>query len=399
MKNKLLFKTIVSTLVVSFVFSQCVHEDQEIPTPDPPVSSIELISLKTTSPPILDGMIEDSWNDAKTLIISTKVPEAKGSDGTDIFKGYVGNEHAVNLRSMYDDEYIYLLAEWSDNKKDLNRDTWYFDPTDKGWYQESRWPLFNDDDVIIRDAFYEDKFAFLWNVNNTVANWEQSTCYASCHTGLSAADGNARHYTNAPGERIDMWHWKSVRTGLPYDKFDDQYQDESTPNGRHSDPKESGGYTNNTQQLNNGVEDVSVPKYFIPNRKYYYWITQEEIDNATAKLITGVDQNGVLTYDGGTIDPAVDTEFQRDGATSGPKGMPSIYTALLVGNRGDISSSAVHTGSGWILEIKRKLDSGDTDNVDVNFISLDDQPFGIGVFDNAAIAHAITAGLLLKFDK
>lgn len=401
MRMKTLIKIIFWTLSGSLLLFQCVHEDQEIPVPEPepPVSTTDLVSIKTTSPPAIDGQIDDSWNNANALLISVEVPEAKGATGINAFKGYTGSKYLVSLRSMYDDGNIYFLAEWTDNKMDLNRDTWYFDPSDKKWHQESRWPLFNSDDVIIRPAFYEDKFGMLWNVNNSISSWAQSTCWYSCHTGLSEADGNARHYTLASGERIDMWHWKSVRTGLSLNQADDQYQDESTPNGRHSDPKESGGYKNNKQTLNNGAEDVTVPLYFIPDRTYYYWITQDEIDNGTAKLITAVDQNGVLSYDGATIDPNTDTDFLRQGATSGPKGMPSIYTGTIVGNRGDLTAGALYTGSGWILELKRKLDTGDSENVDVNFASLEDQPFGIGVFDNAAIAHAIKAGLVLKFEK
>ena len=41
---------------------------------------------------------------------------------------------------------------------------------------------------------------------------------------------------------------KSVRTE-PNMQADDQYQDDAQPNGRHSDDKESGGYTNNVQEL------------------------------------------------------------------------------------------------------------------------------------------------------
>ena len=54
-------------------------------------------------------------------------------------------------------------------------------------------------------------------------------------------------------------------------------------------------------------------------------------------------------------------------------------------------------GSGWVLELKRKLDTGDTQAQDVNFSSLEDLAFGIAVFDNAGIAHGIKAGLSLSF--
>ncbi|MFQ5445666.1 MAG: ethylbenzene dehydrogenase-related protein [Saprospiraceae bacterium] len=386
---------------IIFLLGSCTHDDQivdeYIPTPTgPTVNDTKLISQKTTTPPTLDGVIDASWDDATKLVTTTTVPDP----GQDVFKGYVGNSYVVTSCSMYDDQNIYFLAEWLDKDKSQERQSWYFDTETKRWKQEDRNPTFDANGVMIRPPFYEDKFAMLWNVNNSVANWDQSTCYTSCHTGLSEADGKVRHYTNAPNERIDMWHWKSVRMDH-HGQFDDQHQDDQYPNGRHGDPKDGGGYTNNKQELTitGTTEVVTVPKYFIPNRENYYWITQDEIDAGTAKLITAVDENGVLTYDGGTIDPNTDVEFQRRGMTVGSKAMPSIYTAPFQGNRGDILCASQYTGSGWIVEFSRKLDSGDTENVDVNFSSLEDQWFGIGVFDNAGIAHSIRPNLELEFEK
>jgi Ethylbenzene dehydrogenase len=383
---------------IIFFLGSCTNDDQVIDEyiPTGNVNDTELISKKTTTAPTLDGVIDASWDDAAKLVTTATVPDP----GQDEFQGFVGNMYNVTLRSMYDDQNVYFLAEWNDNEKSQSRQSWYFDTETNRWNQEDRNPTFDANGVLVRPAFYEDKFSMLWNVNNTVANWDKSTCYTSCHTGLSAADGKARHYTNEPNERIDMWHWKSVRLDV-FGQFDDQNQDNQYPNGRHGDPKISGGYTNNVQELTiTGTTEVEkVPMYFIPNRTYYYWITQTEIDNGTAKLITAVDANGVLSYDGGTIDPATDAAFQRNGHTVGSKSMPSIFTAPFTGNRGDVLCASEYTGSGWILEFSRKLDSGDTENVDVNFSSLEDQWFGIGVFNNAGIAHAIRANLKLEFEK
>lgn len=394
MKTKIFFK---AGLIFALVFASCTSEDRVmVPIDDsaPVISDKELIAKNVATGPVIDGAVDGSWGDAQMLRTTVTVPDP----GDMVFRGYEGNTNDVTLRALYDDEYIYFLAEWTDNNQSLNRQTWYFDPDESLWKQEDRVPIFNDEGVIIREAFYEDKFSFLWNVNNSVANWDTNTCFASCHTGLSEADGFARHYTE-PGETIDMWHWKSVRTDVN-EQCDDQYQDDTRPNGRHSDDKISGGYTNNKQDLviTGTSETVTVPKYFIPGLTYYYWITKPEIDNGTAKLITAVDANGVLTYDGGTIDPNTEIDFQRDGSTTGPFGIPSIYTEVFVGSRGDITAKGVYTGSGWVLELKRKLKTDDTQAQDVDFSPLEDLAFGIGVFDNAGIAHAIKAGLLLKFE-
>ncbi len=386
-----------SIVGVTLYFGGCTHDDQNLDEyidGNVTVNQTDLVSKKVTAPPTIDGSIDAVWDDAVALKTTVKVPDANGR-----FQGYVGDQYNVTLRSVYDNDYIYFLAEWNDNARDFDRQTWYFDPGTQRWKQESRYPTFNANGQMTRRPFYEDKFAFLWNVDNSVADWDKATCWTSCHNDLTASDGLARHYTNAPGERIDMWHWKSVRMN-EWSQLDDQYQDEVTPNGRHGDPKESGGYSNNKQELAlDGTGDlVTVPKYVIPDREFYYWITQPEIDAGTAKLITGVSSTGVLTYEGGTIDPNADTEFQRMGATVGAKGIPSIYSTPFIGNRGDIAGKGKYTGSGWVLEIKRKLSTGDTEKVDIDFTSLEDQPFGISVFDNAAVAHAIKPNLILKFE-
>ncbi len=399
----------ILTLVVigrmMFDLSGCTNEDQvlnEFVPGGPTFSETELVSVKVSTPPTIDGTIDAMWENAIPLKTRATVPPQLGPENVkENFYGYAGMSYNVSMRSMYDADNIYFLIEWDDNTLSLDRETWYFDPAAKLWKQESRYPTFNADGIMTRQAFYEDKFAILWNIDKSVAGWDASTCYASCHTGIGAANGYARHYTNAATERVDMWHWKSVREGA-HGTFDDQYQDNTQPNGRKSDPKTAGtGYSDNKQTLKiTGTEtSVSVPKYFIPARKYYYWVTQDEINNGTAKLITAVDTEGILSYDGGTIDPVADKDFQRAGSRSGAKGMPSIVNSKVLGNEGDITALWKHTGSAFVMEVKRKLNTGDTEKVDVNFSDLADQYFGIGVFENAAVAHAIKPGLVLKFKK
>jgi Ethylbenzene dehydrogenase len=391
---------IMGLLIISVIFTSCTNDNQVLDPldPDPPgqeISDKELVAISVTTGPAIDGVVDAGWNDAPMLRTTVTVPDP----GNQVFRGYEGNTNDVTLRALYDNEYIYFLAEWADNNQSLNRQTWYFDPVTSLWEQEDRNPTFNDDGVMIRQPFYEDKFAMLWNVNNSVANWDVNTCFASCHTDLSEEDGYARHYTQL-GETIDMWHWKSVRTDVNI-QADDQYQNDDFPNGRHGDDKIGGGYTNNKQDLvmTGTSETVTVPKYFIPGLSYYYWITQDEIDAGTAKLITAVDIDGILTYDGGSIDPNVEIGFQREGSTTGEFGIPSIYTTEFIGSRGDIIAKGVYTGSGWVLEMKRKLTTADTEAQDVDFAALEDLAFGIGVFDNAGLAHGIKAGLLLKFEE
>jgi hypothetical protein len=111
----------------------------------------------------------------------------------------------------------------------------------------------------------------------------------------------------------------------------------------------------------------------------------------------------VLTYNGGTIDPTVGTDFQRvgDAVTGGvgPKAIPSFIASPLIGGRADITCAAVHTGAGWVVEYKRLLKTSDVLKQDVDFSSLKDQQFGFAIWDKSNNQHAIQPNLVLKFKK
>ena len=387
-------------LVLGYVIS-CTKDDQVLDLPKPINSSTDLVSVKVTTPPTIDGTIDAMWENSQVLEFSTAVPEVTG----DVFRGYTGNIiPSVKMRSAYDNTHIYFLLEWKDPTASLKRNPWYFDPTTKKWAQEKGTFEFtvgsNGQASVTRQPFYEDKVAFLWNINNSVSGWNNGTCYKSCHTGLPAADLSSRHFTNFPSEKIDMWHWKSVRGGVNASfQVHDQFQDNTYPNGRKADSSPD-IYQNNTQNLSYNGNTVAVPKYVIPGRNDYGWIMNSEVTAGTAKQVTAVDGNGVLSLsDGSTIDPNVGTDFQRVGAGVGPKAIPGLtLNDAYTGSAGDISCKAVHNGTGWVMEIKRALKTEDA-IYDVDFSSLSDQYFGFAVFENAQIAHSIKANLILKFKK
>jgi len=401
LQKKYLWVTATIILAIGY-FVSCTKDDQVLDTPAAQVinNSTDLLAEKTSTPPTIDGTIDAMWTNSKVLEFSTAVPDVTG----DVFRGYTGNIiPSVKMRSVYDATNIYFLVEWNDPTKSLKRQPWYFDPVTKRWAQESG--TFGFTSSPYRPAFYEDKIAFLWNINNSVSGWNSATCYKSCHTDLPVLDGSSRHYTNYPTEKIDMWHWKSVRGGVNAgNQLHDQFQDNTYPNGRKGDPTGVDVYQNNKQTLSFNGTSVDVPKYVIPGRTDYGWIMNTEVTAGTAKLITAVDANGVLTLsDLTTIDPNVGTDYQRIGSYGsggvGPKVIPGItlndsYTL----GQGDISCKATHTGTGWIIEIKRALNTGDA-VYDVDFSSLADQYFGFAVFENAQIAHSIKANLVLKFKK
>ena len=343
------------------------------------------------------------WDSHPKLQFSTSVPEVTG----DVFRGYTGNIiPSVTMRSAYDATNIYFLVEWVDPTESLKRNPWYFNPTTKKWAQELGTFTFNANGSIARLPFYEDKLSMLWNINNSVTGWNSATCYKSCHTGLPASDGSSKHFTNFSTERIDMWHWKSVRGGVNAGfQVHDQVQNNTYPNGRTSDAG-SDVYLNNTQKLTSTgplALLVDVPKFVVPTKTNYGWIYTNDPD---IKTVTAVSDDGQLTLNDGTIiDPNIGTDYQRVGDPKtggvGPKAVPglTLNPAGYGGSMGDISCKSSYTaGKGWTLEISRLLKTADV-AADVDFSALTDQYFGFAIFENAQIAHSIKPNLILKFQK
>ncbi len=380
-------------------------DDDDDSTIDPGESSSELLVKKFSEAPILDGDVDDMWGTAQKLVGTTEVPAlaARGThlngdgEGTEetlgLFDPYAGETYDFTMRAGYAGTDIYFLLEWDDDEDSKDRQSWYFDANDKLWKGEHKYANTND------DKFYEDKFAILFPIGD-VTGFNASTCYATCHQNLSLEqpkDKHTRHYLTVDGEKIDMWHWKRVR-GTYAGQVDDQMMNYaeatgSSANGRHGDGTGEAGYAGNSQTLNNGIDDVSVPLYIIPNATGYYWISIDEINDGTAKLVTAVDADGILTYDGGTIDPA-DGGYEQG---VGTKRFPSVTTKAFTLGRADINISAKHTGSGWICEFTRKLDTNDAD--DIVFDVAEEIAFGLAIFNNAAIAHAIKPNLNMKFEQ
>jgi hypothetical protein len=438
-KNSWIFISIV--LFIGYVVS-CTKNDQVLDL-GTTTNSNELLSFKTTTPPDIDGVIDPSWDKATKLNTVTQVPDP----GNGLFAGYIGTQYPITLRSMYDDNNIYFLAEYPDANKSVQVAPWYFDPSTRRWAQEPTARTFDVNGNLTREGWGEDKLAFLWNIDNSTAKFGAQTCYASCHIftpyldptttpATMKANQSGNHYTNGVNEKIDMW-WLKIGRDPIYNQFSDEYQDWAggpsftslvggSGNGRHQDDQvvtgtasttypfgptytaNVGGTSNNTQKLNitgsSPAISVNVPKYVIPGRTDYYYILKSEVDNGTAKVITAVDSNGVLTLnDGTTIDPNVGTDYQRVGdpvtGGDGPKIIPSYVSSPLTNGRADITCQVNYTGSGWVIEWKRLLKTPGTLKQDIDFSSLADQPFGVAIFNKSNYQHGIKPNLLLKFQK
>ena len=232
----------------------------------------------------------------------------------------------------------------------------------------------------------------------------------TCHGNLTdpqPGEKVTRHYMKNEGEFTDFWHWKRDRHALAEacdDGFVQWETDEgmASANGRKNDGDTENNSPYSTKMkfddTNAGHTGFDGPKYVIPNRENYYWIAKSEIDDGTAVAVTGIDNLGILTLaDGSTIDPNIDPDYSQG---FGNKRMPSVIINPGLGEsdgRGEVQVRSQHVGSGWQLEIRRKLTTGDP--MDADFAPGQTIPFGLAIFNNAAIAHGQSNFLSMKIEE
>ena len=172
------------------------------------------------------GASDAVWLTAKPLKVELSGGENFGGKGST----------TATLKALYTSDMIYMLVQYNDPTDSVRRGP--FQKQDDGSWKQMVDPKNKGGDD---NVYYEDKWAMLWPIGNSVKGFQQSGCMVACHAGEPGKPyGNK--YTSSPGEIMDMWHMKGSRTG-PLGYVDDQYCDDTrfdaqkSPNaGRKSDP-------------------------------------------------------------------------------------------------------------------------------------------------------------------
>jgi hypothetical protein len=317
-----------------------------------------LVSVKTEKAPVIDGAVDPAWERAPVYKVTLDKTVYEPSNG---FKGVT--KTTVTLRSLYDKEHVYFLVRYDDPTQSLARAPWVKQP-DGTWKR-----LANKDSTGHENTYYEDKFAMLWNINT--AGFEKKGCDVACHKArggkIAGIEDTApgRMFTDKPGETVDMWHWKSVRTN-PVGQMDDQYIDDTKDPkknedwGRKGDSKTGGGYADNVKK------DHPTPVFMskAPGADKYWIMAADKTEF-------------VDTFKPGDI-------------------VPSMIVEPFTGSRGDIEAKGAWKDGVWTIEIKRKLvTTGEkAKEQDVQFDDLK-KPyyFGLAAFDNTQINHVYHEGV------
>ena len=316
-----------------------------------------LVAAKVTTPPVLDGIANDAaWAAAKpiTVALTGGMNFADGKGAT-----------TATLKAVYSGDTVYFLVQYDDPTNSVRRGPYQKqadgswkklkDPADKG----------GDDNV-----YYEDKWAMLWNINNSIVNFDKKGCAVACHVGEGKPFGNK--YLASVGQMGDIWHMKSQRTA-PLGKVDDQYLDHTRydPNtaanaGRKNDP---GGPEYQAFDLVNGR-----PAFM----------------NKDAKPLNA---GGTAYIVEGNQVPFDDSKFKPGDEVA------SYLIFPLKGDRADINVAMRWANGKHTSEVSRKLTTGS--RYDVQFSDLGaSYGFGLAAFDNAQVQHATgDETLYLRFAK
>jgi hypothetical protein len=287
------------------------------------------------APPSIDGNATDeAWSAASAATVHT----VRGVN-------FPNGEVDVQVRAVHDGQNAYFLFEWPDTT--LSRKHLPLVKTAEGWkLLEHRYGMQDENE------YYEDKFGVMLSASPELAGG------GSSHLGSQPIAGkpgspNARgmHYTS-DGSIVDVWHWKSVRTG-PLGQLDDNYfgppmepEDGKRYTGGYTqDPKTGGGFIQNWEKLDHGlVKPVHLPK--APAQ-----IADLQGANLDPNAIDTVDWSMKLT----------DTIPYSQEADTYPVGtvMPSVVTDKpFEGDRGDVHGIGTWRDGWWHLEVTRKLDTG-----------------------------------------
>ena len=309
-----------------------------------------LVAKKVATGPTLDGTMKDTWKQASPFtfkVVGGRHLTGGSTEGT--------------LRALYTNDTVYFLFQYKDPTDSVRREPWQ-KQADGSW-KKLKDP---EDKGGDNNLYYEDKFAIAWNISSPA--FEQRGCLSACHTGEGKPFGNK--YTKDAGERLDLWHWKGVRTGT-VGQIDDQWVDntrydkDKTPEaGRKSDPKTGGGYNDNVS------DDKKGPKFALKGNKPAppYWIVDSEKE-------------------------AFDDSKYKAGDE-----VPGIIVAPFTGDRGDIAAQHTYKDGVRTVEFSRKLVTGSEFDVQFNDLKKE-YAFGVAVFDNVQVRHAFSTGAFkLKFE-
>lgn len=354
---RIFLKYAILTLPVCALGVAAYAQEKEKPVALKPV---DVHAVKVAAAPTLDADAADGvWKTAP----ATAVKAIKGVN----FKDNSG-ETTGTIQAAYDAKSIYLRVVYDDPTLSMRHSP--FVKQADGTWQKLKDP---DDKGGDNTKFYEDKLAFIWNIDHSIFGFDEKFgCQTACHAG-DPGKPYGNKYTEEENELGDVWHMKYVRTAS-VGQADNQYVDstrydkEKAPEaGRKSDAKTGGGYEN--IKLVDGKPAFMSKDAKPANKGGTYWLKAED----------------KVPFDDSKFAPGDE--------------LASIIVSPFTGDRGVVNASAKWANGKWTVIIERPLVT--TSKFDVQFNDLTKiYGFGVAMFDSAQVRHAqVREPLHLIFDK
>ncbi len=284
--------------------------------------------------PVLDGIADAIWSEVPSDTVNL------------IVDGVHNSAMWVELKALYTDTDLFMYAKWPDTSMTVRRQELV--------YQDGTWATSAETDLI-----REDRIGIFWPMTE-IGDFESRGCLATCH--------NTRErwgkYIDA-GELGDMWHLKGARSlpgGYVDDKFLNSTVDMGGDGGRHGDASGSTFvYGNN---LSSGAPQWMGPAHDTDPAALYD-------DTWAAEPFPGTWAVAAQTYDANA------------GWVNGDRLPKYVMTTPVPGGaRSDVRAGGKWTDGYWTVEMKRALDTGDTEH-DVIFNDLSkDYMFAVMTIDN-----------------
>ena len=316
------------------------------PAPEPQyVSSTDLVARRTSTPLVVDGVVDAKWADAL---------------GFKAFATGASGQLYPLLRAFFDDDYVYFLVQW-DEPTIVRPPPGQDEPPSPDYFREP-WELTSNTapGTWDRKAWGEDRFFFLFaDPDRPVPNFTKQGCDGLCHNQLDM-------FTDSSTEMLDAWVW-SAATTQPNGYADDGYL--STNGSVPEDP------------VRNHVNQSRAAIGWDPGNDGW-WVN---IDTTNMKRpayvwkdgITPANRSFMLESESQLVDwGSFDVSTLPTGAFE-----PGALIKTPSGDRADISAKGAHNGTGWTLEFKRARDTGS--NLDVPFTRTNVAiPFSIAITNN-----------------
>ena len=168
-------KRLTALAIATALLGACVTKEEA-------VAPNVLVAAKVATAPVLDGIANDAaWTAAKPVSVAL-------TGGMNFANGK--GETTATLKAVYSGDMVHFLVQYADLTNSIRRGPFrkqadgiwkkLKDPADKG----------GDDNV-----YYKDKRAMIWNINNSLVNFDKKGCARASRSATSTCPPKASSAT------------------------------------------------------------------------------------------------------------------------------------------------------------------------------------------------------------